>query len=387
MKNNLYIIFILVLVILLGSIPSSYASSNKGLISSPPQNIRVQQKEVSLLITWRRPLKRVNGYRIYRSNAKKILGEIIATINNSKANSFLDSSVQPNKKYYYVVHSFLNAGAESTNKRQIYKTVKIRPSKTSFLTQPSEYISCPTQEEKNQIERDFDIRFYNTTGSTMNWGDYPYQCDSSTFTTTNPTRVKTYNVIRFLKNIQFSRPLPFTQGKSIYEFLTLQTVTNPLYTKLIIEPRLECDIYSMAGGLFALVLSGNFSRWYPVLSGSNTCELGSGTPSNMLVNDFAFHPLYPAELLVHESYHAIIESPHTGTSGGDATIEEMGAWAAQFYFNAWVALYSTNLDDNTKQLAHVNATLILQNRFNENHCPNDNFLKEVVNQIIPNSCF
>lgn len=241
------------------------------------------------------------------------------------------------------------------------------------------YLTCPTELERGQIERDFNIRFTNTTGSTQNWADYPYQCDSSTFTTTNPTRVKTYNVIRFLKSIQFSRPLPFTQGNSIYQFFISQS------TKLTVRPFLECNLYS-AGGFFDISLGGNFSRWYPVLSGSNTCELGFGPPSNMLLRDFVYHPLYSAELFVHESYHAIIDSPHTGSGGADATIQEMGAWAAQFYFNSWISLYSTNLDANTKQLARDNAASILQNRFTENRCPTDSVLKEIVNQIVPNSC-
>jgi len=124
MKNNFYISTFVTLIILFGSISFSYASSSKCLISSPPRNIKVQQKENSLLITWKKPLRRVDGYRIYRSNTKKTLGKVVATINNSSANSLIDDSVQPNTKYYYTVHSFLTNCLESTNKRQFSKFVK-----------------------------------------------------------------------------------------------------------------------------------------------------------------------------------------------------------------------------------------------------------------------
>jgi hypothetical protein len=65
----------------------------------------------------------------------------------------------------------------------------------------------------------------------------------------------------------------------------------------------------------------------------------------------------------------------------------MGAWAAQFYFQAWVALYSTNVDANTKELAkEAAAGLLNANRFSDSHCPSDQSLKLVVNQISPGTC-
>jgi len=125
MKHNFSIIIISAIVVLLSSISLSYALPSKRSVSSPPRSIRVQQTQNSLLITWKKPLRSVDGYRIYRSNYKKILGEKIVTINDSNIKSFTDSSVKPGTKYYYTVRSFLHSGAESTNKRQIYKMTQI----------------------------------------------------------------------------------------------------------------------------------------------------------------------------------------------------------------------------------------------------------------------
>lgn len=125
MKHKFSIITVFLLVILFGWISLNHALASKRLIVSPPRNIRVQQIENSLVIKWKHPLRRIDGYKIYRSNSKKILGEIITTITDPSVKSFIDSSVQPNTKYYYTVRSFLNSWGESINKRQIYKIIKI----------------------------------------------------------------------------------------------------------------------------------------------------------------------------------------------------------------------------------------------------------------------
>lgn len=137
MKRKLFIIIIFIFVVLLGGIALSYASPSKRLVSSPPRNIRVQQTENYLLVTWEKPLRDVDGYRIYRSNAKNILGKVLITINDPNTNSFLDSSVQPNKKYYYTVRSFLSSGAESTNRAQVFKKVVKKPKQLIPITDSS----------------------------------------------------------------------------------------------------------------------------------------------------------------------------------------------------------------------------------------------------------
>lgn len=140
MKNNFYVIIIIsIITMFFDSLPQSYASST---LTSPPGNIRIQQAENALLLTWKKPLQDIDGYRIYRSTSKKKIGKVLITINDAGINSFTDSSVKPNKKYYYTVRSFLDAGAESTNKKQVYKSVKktsamppIQPSQSNYAQQ------------------------------------------------------------------------------------------------------------------------------------------------------------------------------------------------------------------------------------------------------------
>lgn len=246
----------------------------------------------------------------------------------------------------------------------------------------TDFIRCPTLEEKSSIDRDFDIQFLDASTDSLHWSDVPDEC---TFPHSGPTRSKIYNLIRFIRNLSFSRPLPFTSNASLYNFLSLRTVTDA-QNKLQLRLYLPCDLFS-AGGGFGINFNGYMSRWYPVSGSTPHCELGSITGlDSVLINHFIYHPLYAAELLVHEGYHAIQGAPHTGSNGSDATIQEMGAWAAQFYFNAWITLYATNVDDRTRQLARENAASILESRFTNNQCPEDNSLKAVVNQISPDTC-
>jgi hypothetical protein len=248
------------------------------------------------------------------------------------------------------------------------------PRQKSLVLDPiAAYLQCPTLEERQALEKDFDISFRSEDG----WNRIPYACQYAEKT---PTRAKIYKVLGFLKDLNFSKPLPFTQGKSLYEFLTRAG------RKLQIVPVTSCG-GSSSGGNFTLMLSGNMTRWYPVLSGSATCAevpLPSTNP-NMIATG-VYHPLYGASLIVHEGLHAITGKPHTAANGNDATIDEMGAWASQFYFQAWIALYSTNADIKLKDCARESAGMILFSRFASNRCPSDPTLREVVNTIRPGTC-
>ena len=267
----------------------------------------------------------------------------------------------------------------------------------------AEFLTCPTQSERAAFDADFELRFLNypatPTSSYPNtrWSEYPYQCD---LTDKNPTRLTTYNTLRFLKHLEFDRPLPFTAGRTLYEYLTLKTLPadGTIYPKLVIEPVIDCNVYSTGGrgaraggaAILKVTMSGNFSRLYPVLSGSASCASSlpaSGSlASPQLLQGFVYHPIYRSALLVHEAHHAIGHNGHTGVAGGDATIEEMGAWAAQFYFHAWVALFSANADDQTKQLARTSAEQIIDTRFSQSKCPTDPALKTIVNEIKKGLC-
>lgn len=290
---------------------------------------------------------------------------------------------------------------------QIAKNIDIDRSSSTIDRTPSgvvaEYLTCMTSNEKTTYDEDFNIRSVdeNDLGKAPAAGP-DYLCD---FSSDEPSGLKIYNTLRFLKNISFSHPLPFTNGETIYDFLRLKSLPTDLQdaastTHVLIGLMRGCDVSSM--GLnniffyrqnpktelaFHDILSGTMTRIYPVVSQSKECanaDLPIDSP--MFLNGRVQNPIYPAVLIVHESQHAIGDKLHTDPTGSDKTIQEMGAWAAQFYFDAWVSLYSTNVDSNTKELARNDAHDVLSTRFSENRCPTDASLRFTVNQISPGTC-
>lgn len=243
---------------------------------------------------------------------------------------------------------------------------------TPVLTTPTisnimtDFLRCPTSEEQSTLDQNFNFMWGK------DWEKYPFTCD---YHTTNPSRLSIYATVRLLKDLQFSKPLPFTNGQSLYRYLTAQ--------KLTINPSQNCSQYS-TGWDFVLNLGGNFSRTHAVKSGSATCERSE--PSvNEKIDTFVYNPLYKAGTFVHEAHHALSGSLHPNTNGSDKNITDNSAWAAQFYFYSWVHLYS-NVDTNTKLLAKNAARDIWNSRFSENKCPTDSDLKTVVNQIAGSIC-
>ncbi|MBI2444659.1 MAG: hypothetical protein HYV42_05490 [Candidatus Magasanikbacteria bacterium] len=273
----------------------------------------------------------------------------------------------------------------------------------------AKYLTCPTEEDIQTLNRDFSLTFMAQTDTAAddnrylqtNWNNLPYSCNRSDQT---PSRAKIYNTLRFLRDIKFSRPLPFTGGLSLYDFLKLKSVSSTIVAvssgTLHIEPLMECNVSSRgfpdvrlnAQGIpyyaaFNVILNGSLAYWQPIASQSNPCTIinSSATEPSVLAGNIS-NPIFSGSLVVHEAYHAIAAKYHTVPNGNDATIDEMGAWAAQFYFDAWVDLYATNVDQNTKALGKTEAINLLNTRFSEQKCPTDPTLKNVVNQISPGTC-
>ncbi len=269
-----------------------------------------------------------------------------------------------------------------------------------------EYLTCPTPQDRAQIDADFnlqwpDYRINPNFSSSSVWNDYPYKCD---FDTSGPSRLGVYNRLRFLRDVKFTRPLPFTGGKSIYEYLTLKgPVENGVNvppelknigTKINIQTSMECGIGSFGGRIplgpqgaeLYLFLGFNMSRLPPVNSG--TCDMAATAQkpliSPYILKGYIYSPIYGTALIVHESRHAIGLTGHTVNGVNDLTIDEMGAWAAQFYYDAWMYLYSTNVDKDTQLIALESANYDLDRI--TNHCPSDPNLKTVVNIVRHNEC-
>lgn len=231
----------------------------------------------------------------------------------------------------------------------------------------TDFLNCPVPELRNEFEQDFTINWGTE------WNAHPFVCDIKT---AKPSRLALYNTLFLVKNINFTKPLPFTNGDTLYTFLTKK--------KLTLIPSQNCAAYS-TGGNYVVNLSGTFTRLPAIKSGSASCEPNTGAGADVL-DGFVYNPIYKAAVLVHEAHHAIQGSVHDSTGGNDKDINGNIAWAAQFYFYAWVNLHSNNVDATTKLLAKNEAASILSSRFTHNKCPADAELKKVVNTISPNTC-
>jgi hypothetical protein len=256
-----------------------------------------------------------------------------------------------------------------------------------------DFLDCPSAAERKALRQDFELDFFDVRkdpregfSETM-WDKYPYECD---WDSEEPSRLAVYNTLALLKDIQFSKPLPFTGGDTIYEFLTLSTVPDeekPENEKLTIVPMLECDDYrnSFAGN-FTVHANPTLSFLYPTLSGTcnNSLPDDGDYSRQYLLDDFVYNPLYKADLIVREGYGAINEN-YFVNGWQDAETGTLSPLAVQFYFNAWVNLYATNVDADTRQHAGQSAQFALD-RFGEDKCPSDKEMRSVVNQIEPGRC-
>lgn len=278
MKHYLSTIAISILVVVLSSTPLSYASSIKRLIS-PPRSIHIQQIESSLLITWAKPIRHADGFRIYRSNSNKNLGKRIAIITDSNANSFTDSSVKPNVKYYYVVRSFLKTGSESPNKAQVSKIVKISQKVVTPLTgqsssQPlSPIIPMKNNDTSDTAKFDEEIIIYNERRSyKIQSSNFTYYFDVNLFPSDNLKNqyIAKYILLNqgsydFVKNYFGFEPtfdekiiasILNDQGNP-YSYSNKNTITN-LYTTPISSQDVNNLIYGNSHELVHLFLSGSY---------------------------------------------------------------------------------------------------------------------------------
>jgi hypothetical protein len=275
-----------------------------------------------------------------------------------------------------------------------------------------EYLTCPSSEDLQQLQHDFDFYFIDARTVTdprylpvfypqTTWNDFPFTCELRSL---GPSRLAIYNTFRVMRDIRFSRILPFTDNQSLYDWFSLKNYHYrvPLtQSTMKVVPFQECGFYSSAateensidGNIVSatvrLHLSGVMSRLYPSTS-DGSCERAESIESSILLDGFVYNPISRVSLLVHEGGHAINHKVHTGLVDGraihDRTIDEMGAWAVQFYFDAWVNLYGINVDENTKNLAKQEAISIFNERFTEQKCPSDPDLRLVVNQITSYAC-
>ena len=85
------------------------ANSRWGIKPDPPSELKVQDAEVGILITWTGD-DDADGYHIYRSEKKGEKGELIYE-GEAKPTKFVDINVKSNRRYYYTIYKLIRPKA------------------------------------------------------------------------------------------------------------------------------------------------------------------------------------------------------------------------------------------------------------------------------------
>lgn len=164
--------------------------------------------------------------------------------------------------------------------------------------------SCPPADEIASINADLNLTFTSdpTAGTLV-----CRAADGSADLTRLQER--TYQTIRILRQLSFDTPLPWTE-KSLYDWMT--TSIKGIYSHSDISNSFCC-------------------------SPANTVNIAA---ANLGINDFVASEWIGTQgvLYTHESRHNN-GLPHTCGSM-DQTINELGAWAAQYYLQEWMIRHS-----------------------------------------------
>ena len=191
--------------------------------------------------------------------------------------------------------------------------------------------ACPTAAEVASIQGDFALSFEGdpTAGSLV-----CRAADGSADLTRLQERA--IQALRAMKELHFARPLPWT-SQGLYEWLN--AAIHGIRFRSDIPASFCCDpagvIDIRADNLWAV----QTDRWTDPQGGSGLDSL--------------------VALYVHEARHNE-RRPHTcGT--GDATLTELGAWGAQYYYYLWLGLYAGPFLTATSPSATYNRDQALHN--------------------------
>jgi len=160
--------------------------------------------------------------------------------------------------------------------------------------------TCPTEEEIERFQIDFDIFIDPEVGLP------PYSCED-----TNP-RLAIYQALRAMSALYFDQPLPWT-SYSLYDWL--RGAVSGIVLRAT-EISYCCDDQNRIVLKSELLSQPSYSSWYDPQSGIGLMDL--------------------VGLIVHEARHAEIGG-HTCGNSDDATLDEMGAWGVQHYYFLWMA--------------------------------------------------
>ena len=178
---------------------------------------------------------------------------------------------------------------------------------------------CPSSAEVAAFNTDLSITFEaDPTAGTL-------VCQASNGSA-DLTRLqeRTYQALRVMKAIHFSRPLPWT-SQNLYDWFVSSIhgirFRSDIATSFCCDPANVLNI--LVGSNFAALAT---NRWIDPSSGVGLDGLVA-----LFVHEARHNNGYP---------HTCDYDPAVGGFINDQTVGELGAWGAQYYLNLWEGLYS-----------------------------------------------
>lgn len=167
--------------------------------------------------------------------------------------------------------------------------------------------SCPSAEEVATILRDFPITF--------DFDADPIRCGQP------GALLAIINAYRCMKVINFDVPMPLFNAKNLYDWFRSHGKSGKGYGVHVFS----YDDSSHAGDGFA-----NIRKQVVMQPQELAWDNGVGSGMVSLVG-----------LLVHEAAHSVLSKGHNCVDGSvDSSMEYSGAWAAQYWYNRWLAEHS-----------------------------------------------
>jgi hypothetical protein len=231
------------------------------------------------------------------------------------------------------------------------------------------YQSPPAEGEIERILNDFRFNLIDGDESDEKWSAYDHVFDQNS---TDPSLLVAISKIDMLRRQRFYKPIPFTNGQTIYDHFKTYVKT--------INLKLDCS-YNSAGG-DQVNLNRNFSVWDGRVS---------GTPSNWgaCKTPFPNYSLYdytnPIGLLMHEVRHCEPSDPgHRMCNGrhSDEMFEDGGGYAQSALYSMWVYKYGLYDPLFIRNEVRFIATMFLKERICTTPTHSDPNVQAIIDELL-----
>ncbi|MFX0203673.1 MAG: hypothetical protein ACFFCW_46845 [Candidatus Hodarchaeota archaeon] len=233
------------------------------------------------------------------------------------------------------------------------------------------YRTAPSQAEINRVMNEFTIEWVDGEQNDEKWVNYDnFDFNQESF---DPSKIVAIAKLDIFRHQLFSEPLPFTNGKSLYDHI--RTHVKKIYLRL--------DCQTNRAGENAISLNRNFSVWD---------SRKSGTPDNPDACKMPFQNprlrSYPSYIVIHEGRHCEPDDPgHTscnGESNMDRTLENGSghAWAAMYLM--WVYEYGISDPPEIKNESKGIATSLLRSRFCTTPTHSNPKVQAIIDELLGN---